>query len=75
MIKWIPIGEPPSDGREVVITNRQYLHVAVFMDNEWLWCEPSENIAFGTVYRFLPCPVPPTHWCELSELNLPEVSE
>ena len=62
MINWKPASEPPSDGRKVAVIKVSYvrgdLRIARFHDYKWRSALTNINMRV-------------THWCELSELNLP----
>ena len=63
MINWKPASEPPSDGREVFCVEMDFGRLI----------KSYKAVAQGKMYfsYFGLMRQEPTHWCELSELNLP----
>ena len=72
MINWKPVSEPPFDSGDVMYWNccsgesglANYVR-SEYDDGDGEWFSALPN--FGSVAV--------THWCELSDLNLPEVYE
>lgn len=69
MIKWIPIGEPPKHENWVwALQKDNHFVIRAMYDRKsrrWLRCQSYYTIDTSNF----------THWCERSDLNLPEVSE